>query len=155
LLCGEIQRRTELQPAFFLNSIPETVFSDSLWCEPSTFNLSCEYGLAMTHSGGYGWLSTANGVWRTSLAETNLDISDDILEVKYETLPNEGRLLVTLRNNDGKYQSPGAGNPAVLNIGSQMEFNPGYVTALGTETSPVLSSGWTAGNTTVPAEKAA
>ena len=121
---------------FFLNSIPETVFSDSLWCEPSTFNLSCEYGLAMTHSGGYGWLSTANGVWRTSLAETNLDISDDILEVKYETLPKEGRLLVTLRNNDGKCQSPGAGNPAVLNIGSQMEFNPGYVTALGTETSP-------------------
>jgi len=121
---------------FYLNSIPETVFSDSLWCEPSTFNLSCEYGLAMTHSGGYCWLSTANGVWRTSLAETNLDISDDIIEVKYETLPNEGRLLVTLRNNDGKCQSPGAGNPAVLNIGSQMEFNPGYVTALGTETSP-------------------
>jgi len=70
-------------------------------------------------------------------------------------LPNEGRLLVTLRNNDGKCQSPGAGNPAVLNIGSQMEFNPGYVTALGTETSPgpvFWLDGW---NTTVPEGKAA
>jgi hypothetical protein len=120
---------------FFSYSIPETGFSDNLWCEPSPFNLACEYGLAMAHAGSYGWLSTANGVWRTSLAETSLDITADVLEVKYETLPEEGRLLVTLRNDDGKYQSPGAGSLSILNTGSQLEFNPGYVTAMGNETS--------------------
>ena len=130
---------------FFSSSIPETEFSDNLWGEPSPFNLACEYGLAMVHSGGYGWLSTANGVWRTSLAEASLDITADILEVKYETLPKEGRLLVTLRNDEGNYQSPGAGSLSILNTGSQLEFNPGYVTAMGNETSsgPVFwLDGW-------------
>jgi hypothetical protein len=121
---------------FFLYSIPETAFSDGLWCEPSAFSVDCEYGLAMAHAGGYGWLSTANGVWRTCLNEANLDIANDILDVKYETLPREGRLLVTLRNDDGKYQSPGAENMTMLNIGSQIEFNPGCVTPAGIETSP-------------------
>ena len=92
---------------FFLYSIPETAFSDGLWCEPFAFNVSGEYGLAMAHAGGYGWLSTATGVWRSTLAEANLDITNDIVEVKYETLPREGRLVVTLRNDDGKYQRRG------------------------------------------------
>ncbi len=121
---------------FFLYSIPETAFSDGLWCEPSAFSVACEYGLAMAHAGGYVWLSAANGVWRSGPSELNLDITNDIIEVKYETLPREGRLLVTLRNDDGKYQSPGAGNLTALNIGSQIEFNPGCVTAAGVETSP-------------------
>jgi hypothetical protein len=130
---------------FFLNSIADARFSDNLWCEPSPFNLLSEYGLAMAHAGNSVWLSTANGVWRTNLTETSLDITADILEIKYETTPREGRLQVTLRNDDGKYQSPGAGNLALLNIGSQIEFSPGCVTALGNETSagPVLwLDGW-------------
>jgi hypothetical protein len=117
-------------------SVPDTVFTESLWHEPESFNLSCEYGLATAHSGNYGWLSTANGVWRTSLAEASLDITSDILSVKYEILPKEGRLLVDLRNDDSKYQSPGEGNLEVLKIGSQLEFSPGYVTASGHEISP-------------------
>src|SRR5271157_3903243 len=103
---------------YFSNSIPEAGFSDNLWCEPSPFNPPCEYGLAMAHAGNYGWLSTANGVWRTSLADASLDITADVLEVKYESLPKEGRLQVTLRNDDGKYQSPSTGNLALLNSGS-------------------------------------
>ncbi len=121
---------------FFSYSIPEAGFSDNLWCEPSPFNLACEYGLAMAHAGNYGWLSTANGVWRTSLADASLDITADVLEVKYETLPKEGRLQVTLMNDDGKYQSPGTGNLALLNSGSQIGFSPGCITASGSETSP-------------------
>jgi hypothetical protein len=121
---------------FFLYSIPETAFSEGLWCEPSAFSVSCEYGLAMAYAGDYGWLSAANGVWRASLVEATLDITNDILDVKYETSPRESRLLVTVRNDDGKYQSPGAGNLTVLNIGSQIEFNPGYITPTGIETSP-------------------
>ena len=40
-----------------------------------------------------------------------------------------------LRNDDGKYQSPGEGNLTLLKIGSQMEFSPGYITTSGNETS--------------------
>jgi hypothetical protein len=120
---------------FFSNSIAEARFSDNLWCESLPFNLSCQYGLAMAHAGNYGWLSTTNGVWRANPTAASLDITADILEVKYETTPREGRLQVTLKNDDGKYQSPGTGNLTLLNIGSQIEFSPGCVTALGNETS--------------------
>jgi len=75
-----IQRRTELTAGlfFFKFNSGDGFFLTVSGASRLPFNLSCEYGLAMTHSGGYGWLSTANGVWRTSLAETILDISDDI-----------------------------------------------------------------------------
>ncbi len=43
--------------------------------------------------------------------------------------------MVDLRNDDGRYQSPGEGNLAVLKLGSQLEFSPGYITAQGKETS--------------------
>ena len=52
-----------------------SVLSDNFWREPVPFNLSSEYGVAMAHSGNYCWLSNANGVWRSSLAEANLDIT--------------------------------------------------------------------------------
>ena len=121
---------------FWTYSIPDTSFNDNLWHEPAPFNLSSEYGLAMAHYGNCCWLSNANGVWRTSLVEANLDVVPDILSVKCETLPKEGRLLIDLRNDDGRYQSPGVGNLAVLKIGNQLEFSPGYVTAQGKEDSP-------------------
>jgi hypothetical protein len=121
---------------FWTYSIPNTGFTDSLWCEPVPFNLSSGYGLAISHFGNYCWLSNTNGVWRSSLVEASLDVSADILSVKCETLPKESRLLIDLRNDDGRYRSPGEGYLYVLKIGSQIEFSPGYVTALGKEASP-------------------
>ena len=85
---------------FWTHSIPDTRFTDNLWHEPVPFNLSREYGLAIAHSGNYCWLSNAGGVWRSSLAEASLDVAADILSVKYETLPKEGRLVIDLRNDD-------------------------------------------------------
>jgi hypothetical protein len=120
---------------FRTHLIPDTGFTDSLWREPMPFSHTGEYGLAIAHFGNYGWLSTANGVWRVSLAEASLDITADVLLAKYETLPEEGRLTVEVRNDDGRYQSPGAGNLALLQIGGQMEFNLGYVTTQGYEIS--------------------
>ncbi|MDD5289313.1 MAG: hypothetical protein PHY28_09425 [Dehalococcoidales bacterium] len=120
---------------FWTHSIPDAGFCDSLWREPMPFNLSCEYGVAIAHYGSYGWLSTANGVWRASLADASLDMTVDIISVGYEVLPGEGRLVVDLRNDDGRYQSPGEGALAVLKVGSQLEFSPGFVTTQGNEVS--------------------
>ena len=121
---------------FWTHSIPDAGFVDNLWREPVPFNLSCEYSVAIAHSGNYAWLSTPNGVWRGNLAETSLDITVDVISAKYETLPRSGRLDIDLRNDDGRYQSPGEGNLAMLKIGSQLEFSPGYVTNQSNEVSP-------------------
>ena len=121
---------------FWTNSVLDSGFTDNVWLEPVPFNLSSQYGLAIAHFGNYCWLSTANGVWRSSLAEVSLDVTSDLLSVKQESLPGDGRLTIELRNDDGRYQSPGEDALAILKPGSQLEFSPGYVTPQGNEISP-------------------
>jgi hypothetical protein len=66
----------------------------------------------------------------------SLDLTVDVIGVRQELGEMAGRLTVELRNDDGRYASPGQGDLAVLNPGCQMEFSPGYVTASGSESSP-------------------
>ncbi len=44
-------------------------------------------------------------------------------------------MAVELRNDDGRYASPGQDSLAILESGCQIEFSPGYVTAAGNEVS--------------------
>ncbi len=116
---------------FWSHSIPDTAFIDNLWREPVPFNLSSEYGLAMAHYGDYGWLSSPAGVWRAKLTAQALDLTADILAVKEAS----GKLTVELRNDEGQYASPGQGDLAMLDVGCQLDFSPGYRTTAGNEVS--------------------
>jgi hypothetical protein len=113
-------------------------FVEGLWHEPVPLDLAGEYGLAIAHHGDYCWLTCPSGVWRAPLAEQGLDLTDDVLSVRQETNPDGGDLTVELRNDDGRYASPGEGSLSVLDIGCQLEFSPGYVTSQGNEVSPGL-----------------
>ncbi|MCK4863639.1 MAG: hypothetical protein KAS25_05040, partial [Dehalococcoidales bacterium] len=117
---------------FRSHSVPGTDFLDGLWREPVPFNLSSEYGLAMAH-GDYGWLASPDGVWRASLDARSLDLTADVIGVRQEVGETAGSLLVELRNDDGRYASPGQGDLSILDIGCQLEFSPGYVTSAGSE----------------------
>ena len=114
-------------------AIPGTSYEDGLWREPTPFNLSSEYGLAMAHHGDYGWLSSPDGVWRASLNSQSLDVTEDVISVRQELDRTAGSITIELRNDEGKYASPGQGDLAVLDNGCQLEFNPGYVTPGGAE----------------------
>ena len=120
-------------------SVPEAKFIDNLWHEPVPFNLSSQYGLAIAHHGDYCWLSAPYGVWRAELNPQSLDLSADVLSLREELTPTQGGLNVELRNDDGRYAAPGEGDLSVLDIGGQLEFSPGYVTAQGNEVSPGLA----------------
>ncbi len=120
---------------FWSHSVIGASFIDSLWREPVPFNLSLEYGLAIAHHGDYGWLSSPDGVWRAKLAVQSLDLTADVINVRQELEEMAGRLTVALRNDDGRYASPGQGDLAVLDTGCQVDFSPGYVTTAGSETS--------------------
>jgi hypothetical protein len=117
---------------FWSHSVADTAFIDNLWREPVPFNLSSEYGLAVTHHEDYCWLSSANGVWRASLASQSLELTKDILSLKQESGITEGKLSVELRNDDGCFSSL----PPPLGIGCQLDFSPGYTTPQGNEVSP-------------------
>ncbi len=114
---------------------PDATFLDGLWYEPVPFNLSSQYGLSMAHHGDYCWLSSPGGVWRASLTIQSLDLTADVLSLRQELTATDGSLIVELRNDDGRYASPGEGNLTVLDIGCQLDFSPGYRTTAGNEVS--------------------
>jgi len=120
---------------FWSHSVVDTDFVDNLWREPVPFNLSAEYDLAVAHHGDYCWLSSPGGVWRASLTAASLDLTADVIGVRQELGEGSGKLTVELRNDDGQYAAPGQGDLAVLDIGCQLDFSPGYVTTAGNEVS--------------------
>jgi len=69
------------------------------------------------------------------LTEQSIDLTADAISVKEELGEASGRLTVELRNDDGRYNSPGQGSLSVLDIGRQVELSPGYVTDNGDEAS--------------------
>jgi hypothetical protein len=62
-------------------------------------------------------------------------LTSDVLSVRIEQAPRSGKLTVELRNDDGRYASPGSGDLSVLDIGCQLDLSPGYVTSAGNEVS--------------------
>jgi hypothetical protein len=124
---------------FRSHAVPGTSYADGLWHEPSPFNLASEYGPAMAHDNDYGWLSSPAGVWRTPLAVQSLDLTADVTGARQEAGETGGSLTIELRNDDGRYATPGQDEIAVLDTGCQLEFSPGYVTPAGNETSDGLS----------------
>jgi len=120
-------------------SIPEAKFIDNLWHEPVPFNLTSQYGLAVAHHGDYCWLTSPCGVWRAGLNPQSLDLSADVISLREELSPAGGSLNVELRNDDGRYAAPGEGDLSILDIGCQLDFSPGYVTAQGNEASSGLA----------------
>ncbi len=120
---------------FWSHSVSGASFLSSLWREPVPFNLSSEYGLAVAHHGDYCWLSSPDSVWRAKLTQESLALTGDVLSVREELETDRGGLVVELRNDDGRYASPGSGDLSVLSTGCQLEFSPGYRTSAGNESS--------------------
>jgi hypothetical protein len=124
---------------FWTHTVPDSSFMSNLWHEPVPFNLSSSYGLAIAHQGDYCWLSSPSGVWRAKLTQRSLDLTGDVLSVREELAENRGGLVLELRNDDGRYASPGSGGLSVLDIGCQLAFSPGYRTSAGNEVSSGLA----------------
>jgi hypothetical protein len=120
---------------FWSTAVPVASFLDGLWREPVPFNLSSVYGLAIAHRGDYAWLAAPGGVWRAPLAAQTIDVSGDIINLRQELDEKTGTLTVELKNENGKYNLPGQGDLAILDIDCRIEFSPGCVTAAGEERS--------------------
>ncbi len=136
--CFFVERFTGRQAydrPFWSHSVLGTDFVENLWREPVPFNLSSEYGLAIANYGDYCWLSNPAGVWRANLTTQSLDLTADVISIRQETGETKGELTIELRNDAGQYAAPGQGDLAVLDIGCQLAFSPGYVTTAGNETS--------------------
>lgn len=121
------------------STVPETEFLSSLWREPMPFNASGEYGLAVTHFEDYCWLSCPNSVWRASMEERTVELTEHVINARVDMAQNAGKLTLELQNSNGKFNLPGAGDLLTLETGCQLDVSSGYVTAQGFEVSDKLS----------------
>ncbi len=126
-------------------SIPLTNLLDNRWRELVPFNLSSSYGVAIASDSSYAWLSIPAGVWRAPRAVSQVELSQDVLGVIIWCNPYSGKAEIRLRNDDGRYNSPGTGVYAPLKKGAQVRISLGYRTSAGLETSTgayYWVSGW-------------
>lgn len=120
---------------YWTHSLASSEYIDNRWREPVPLDLASEHGLALCSEGGYAWLTRPDGVWRTSLTPSYVDLSADVTYLKAVTTETGGAITVALRNEDGRYGSVGTQEQAAIALGSGMTFSPGYVTSEGQEVS--------------------
>ncbi|MGA2285001.1 MAG: hypothetical protein ABSG55_01860 [Dehalococcoidia bacterium] len=106
-------------------------FNANAWREPVPFDTAAEYGMAITYGGGYVWLSSPAGVWRAPLSGTMLDVSEDVLEVREDVGPFDGRVRIVLRNDDGRYSDLTSGGKSLIGPSAQVDVNAGFMTSQG------------------------
>jgi len=121
------------------STVPETEFLLNLWREPVPFDAASDYGLAVAHYANFCWLSSPHGVWRASMEEQTLELTDDVINTRLELVDTAGKLALELQNSAGKYNLPGVGSLSTLATGCQIDISPGYVTSQGFEASDGLS----------------
>lgn len=120
---------------YWTNSLATADFISNLWREPVPFNLTSTYGLALCSGNGYVWLTRPDGVWRASLTPASVELTADVLLLTSDIREASGNISITLRNDDGRYNTLGTGTYAALKLGSEVLFSPGYRTTAGIEVS--------------------
>jgi hypothetical protein len=120
---------------YWTHSLATAEYTSNLWREPVPFNLASDYGLALTHSGSYAWLTRPDGVWRASLIPASIELTSDVLLLTSDIREASGEISISLRNDDGRYNTLGTGTYAAIKLGSEILFSPGYRTTAGIEVS--------------------
>ena len=120
---------------FWTHSLATADFISNLWREPVPFNLTSSYGLALCHSSTYVWLTRPDAVWRASLTPASVDLTADVLLLTSAIKEASGEISVSLRNDDGRFNTLGTGTYAAIKLGSEVLFSPGYRTTAGIEVS--------------------
>jgi hypothetical protein len=120
---------------YWTHSLPTADFIDSLWREQVPFNLGSSYGLALCHKSPHAWLTRPDGVWRAVLSPDSVELTSDVLHLTALARETSGEISITLRNDDGRYATPGMGDNAPIKLGSEIKFSPGYRSSEGIEVS--------------------
>ncbi len=77
------------------HSLANATFADNLWREPVPFNLSTDYGVALTQDANYLWLSITKGVWRGYLSQPAVDLSQDLISLTLEDKLEGGTAILS------------------------------------------------------------
>jgi len=99
-------------------------FDDGEWRDPAPFEDSSPWGLAAAARGGHTYLSSPSAVWHAELGGTPVDVTPSVVAAQYEAGARSERLRLTL---DASLLA------ATPEVGTEIEFSPGYLTDAGYE----------------------
>ncbi|MCH8995288.1 MAG: hypothetical protein IH959_10045 [Chloroflexi bacterium] len=117
---------------------PSQTFDANAWREPVPFDLDSSKGLAITGAGSTAYLSRPDSSWSAPLNEPATDLTSDVLAVALQLRRSSGRLRVTLRNDDGRYNDLPNGSFSDITHSAELQISLGYKTTNGNETSSRL-----------------
>lgn len=104
-------------------------FVDNLWTNPQPFDLAHNYGLALAFDAASNYLfaTTPSRVYRAATAPASVDLTADVLACTAHDYPFDPRgATIRVRNDDGRYNSPGAGALLALSRGARIDIGVGY-----------------------------
>jgi len=105
-------------------------WNNNLWLEPVPFDLDSGYGVALCSASPGVWLCRPDGVWYARLTSLNVELTDDVLEIKAAARQTRGGITVVVRNDDGHYDNAGGDGDTyeAVRLGAELRFAPGYHT---------------------------
>ncbi len=109
----------------FASAVADATFEDHAWRDPvPAVDSTLTYGLGLAAAGGHAYLASPRGVWHAAINVAEIDVSDDILALRFEqSLSGDlDRLSFTLVD-DGSYAPAVA--PRSLALGAEVAVSPG------------------------------
>ncbi|MCC6237445.1 MAG: hypothetical protein IT299_07710 [Dehalococcoidia bacterium] len=117
-------------PVQMSSGLAGTDFDPPRPADPRALDYTQQYGLGFAASATLAFWTSARGVWAATIRDTSYDITRDVLSLEYtQEVSASGRLRLTLRDEDGRYDDSGATAP--LHPMAQLTVSPGYVTTSG------------------------
>ncbi len=114
--------------ALLTTAVVGTSLETGAWREPSPFAHGSAYGLVIAARGEHAYLCTPGGVWHAPLVGGSVDLGPLVTEARYEATEDGERLRCRLRADGGL--------PAPVEVGGEVTFEAGAVTAAGEEAVP-------------------
>mgnify|MGYP005817886291 CR=1 FL=1 len=97
---------------------------DGEWRDPVPFEHASPWGVAAAASGTHAYLASASGVWHAEVGGTPVDVTASVLAAHYEASARSERLRLTV---------DASSLASLPEVGTEVEFSPGYVTDAGYE----------------------
>lgn len=99
-------------------------FEDGEWRDPMPFEHASPWGVAAAARGTHAYLASTSGVWHAEVGGVPVDVTASVLAAHYEASTRAERLRLAL---------DASSLASMSEVGTEVEFSPGYVTDAGYE----------------------
>jgi hypothetical protein len=105
------------------STVAAAIFEDHAWRDPApAVDVTLAHGLGFASGGDHAYLVSPRGVWHAAIDVAQIDVSADVLALRFDQTLEDDRLTLTLRD-DGAYAPDVA--PRSFALGGEISVSPG------------------------------